>query len=207
MTNSTSGTIQITESSKPVNGSEISWPEAVVVEACNAACTTIGLMAGSRDANDVRVIDSLVKELSDQFGAREYAARMMLLRLDVHHSTSLERQHGQPAGLPKSTRSPLGNWSEVAVPMPVGRSASWSLQQLPRWLPKWKSEFDLILIDLGPMNLVPSRAIGRLCDSCYLLLGPDSCASHEWILQHVAWHDRSGSSICGTLLTTYRQAG
>ena len=90
--------------------------------------------------------------------------------------------------------------------MPVASSASWSLQQIPRWLPKWRESFQLILIDLGPAHLVPSRAIGRLCDTSYLLLGPKPCGSHEWIMQQLAWHHLSGSTISGSIVSTYQEA-
>jgi hypothetical protein len=64
----------------------------------------------------------------------------------------------------------------------------------------------MIMIDLGPMHHVPSRTIGRLCDHCYVLLGPDLCASVDWIRQHLAWHDRAGSTVGGTIIITSNAA-
>ncbi|MEO8270682.1 MAG: hypothetical protein ABI557_13245, partial [Aureliella sp.] len=86
-------------------------------------------------------------------------------------------------------------------PSPIGNRAGWWLEHVPRWMPSWKREFGFLLIDLGPISEVPSRVIGRLCDGCYVLLGPEACGSHEWLLQHIAWHDRSGCTVCGTLIT------
>ena len=193
---------------KPTLSSSMSagWAAQIVRESIPAKCTSIGLTCGSREPNSRRVIDTLARELSQQALAIRRDNRLLLLRLHVFQSMSLERQDDQPQGAPRATASPLGDWSEVAIPMPVGKRASWSLQNLPRWLPAWKSEFRFVMIDLGPMHLVPSRTIGRLCDRCYVVLGPDACASHAWILEHVAWHDRSGSPICGTILTTVAKA-
>jgi hypothetical protein len=182
------------------------WAAQIVRESSPARCTSIGLTCGSRDATDRRVVDALTRSLSQQSSSSRRESRLLLLRLNVFHSTELDRQDDQPLGAPRPTTSPLGDWSEVTVPMPVGRRASWSLQNLPRWLPAWKSEYRMLVVDLGPMDLVPSRSIGRLCDSCFVVLGPDYCASHEWILEHVAWHDRSGNTICGTILVNQGRA-
>lgn len=167
---------------------------------------SVGLMSGSRQPVDRRVVDRLIHEATDSALANDPASRVLAIRLDVFESRNLDRGIDQAPGIPVAQRSPLGNWSEVAVPMPVGMRASWSLEQIPQWLPEWKKAFSLILIDLGPINLVPSRAIGRLCESCYVLLGPDSCASHEWIMKHIAWHHQSGSVICGTVVTEFARA-
>lgn len=183
------------------------WAEQIARQAVGAKCTTLGLTSGSRQANDRRTIDALARSLAEQLlHSPRASAQLLVLRLDVFLSTSLERLDDQPAGPPRPCKSPLGEWSEVTIPMPVGKRASWSLEHLPHWLPAWKSQFCCLLIDLGPIHLVPSRLIGRLCDSCYVLLGPDACASQEWLLQHIAWHDRSGSAICGTIVTSLAPA-
>jgi hypothetical protein len=61
----------------------------------------------------------------------------------------------------------------------------------------------MILIDLGPINLIPSRTIGRLCDTNYILLGPNTSASAQWILQYVDYHTYCGSHIAGTLKSSF----
>ena len=183
------------------------WIKAIAKSVETAKCTTIGLTSGSRQLNDRRVIDMLCKALMQDFSNSASDPKMLVIRLDVRKSRIFETlafdRLGKPQDkVPNPVRSPLGNWSTVDIPMPVGPTAAPALQYLPRWLPKWKEQFGLVLIDLGPMNMVPSRLIGRLCDNCFLLLGPDSCASQEWILQHMAWHDQSGSTIAGSILTT-----
>jgi len=127
---------------------------------------------------------------------------MLLIRLQIEPGTSPERPPELSEQAPQPQTSPLGSWSEVSIPVPVGQRAGWALEELPHWMFNWKRQHALILIDLGPISEVPSRVLGRLCSGCYILLGPESCASRDWILQHVAWHEHSGSTICGTLVAT-----
>lgn len=183
------------------------WAQSIAEEAKSTACLTLGLTSGSRQGNDRRSIDRIVTEVANELGLTDASAlttaeRMLVVRLEVHASRDLERAVDQSAKIPVPQRSPLGAWYDVSIPMPVGRRASWSLEQLPHWLPVWKNTHSLILLDLGPVNMVPSRMIGRLCDACYLVLGPAPCGSHEWIMQHIAWHQRSGSTVCGTIVAS-----
>ncbi len=178
------------------------WAEGIVQDLSQNSSMTIGLTNGSRYGCDRRAIDALSRVLDDARGVCHGTRPMLLVRLSVMVGAALERADDQPETGPTVVRSPLGAWSEVSVPVPVGKRASWSLEQLPHWLASWKRDFGLVLIDLGPIHEVPSRIIGRLCDGCYVLLGPDTCASRDWILQQVAWHQHSGSTICGTLVTT-----
>ena len=64
----------------------------------------------------------------------------------------------------------------------------------------------MIVVDLGPVSSRNGRVIGRLCDGVYVLLGPTHCASQEWITQQLAWHDRDGSVVCGTLVANLLKA-
>lgn len=196
MTDATSNPLKITP-----------WAHGIAEEAKSTPCLTLGLTSGSRQGNDRRSIDQIVAEVADELQLTESSAltstqRMLVVRLEVHASRDLERAVDQSAKIPVPQRSPLGVWYDVAIPMPVGKRASWSLEQLPIWLPVWKNTHSLIIVDLGPVNLVPSRMVGRLCDACYLLLGPTPCGSHEWIMQHIAWHQRSGSTVCGTIVAS-----
>lgn len=177
------------------------WAAGLAHDSLLSQCTTIGLISGSRSANPRCVIDAYARRIAD--ARRECRAKrpMLIVRLDVRHSVTPPRT-GQNSELPPPTAtSPLGPWCEVTVPVPIGRKAGWWLEHLPQWLPNWKREFGFLLVDLGPISEVPSRVIGRLCDGCYLMLGPEACGSHEWLLQHIAWHDHSGCTVCGTLIT------
>ena len=104
---------------------------------------------------------------------------------------------------PGIEKSALGDWHQIDVPMVLGNTAPWALQQLPRWLPKWKLRYGVILIDLGPIHLVASRTVGRLCDSNYIVLGPNSSASAQWLMQYVDYHSYCGSHIVGTLVSSF----
>lgn len=178
------------------------WADSIVQDYSPNSCTTIGLMSGSRFVCERRVIDALMRVVDEARGQRRLSLPMLLVRLDVVEGRPLERAPEQSEAAPAPQTSPLGHWSEVTVPVPVGTRASWSLEQLPRWLYAWKRQFRLVVIELGPMHQVPSRVIGRLCDANYILLGPSTCGSRDWIMQHAAWHEQSGSTICGCLLTT-----
>lgn len=182
------------------------WAASVAHETIPSICTSIGLISGGRDSNDKRAVHTLARCLSQKLIDRSRLRSLLLVIFDVYRSRDVSRAVDQPPGPPRASRSPLGKWHEVEIPMPVGRTPSWSLQQLPGWLASWKREHSVILLDMGPMDLLPSRAIGSLCDDCYLLLGPSACGSPEWIQQHLAWHDRCGSRITGTLVTTLSKA-
>jgi len=179
--------------------SATSWGGVVAAAAQNATTYSIGLTSGSRFANDRRSIERLVRcaatELMDASGAST-----LLLRLDPMAPVGVAPTTRTAA--PVATKSPLGPWYELSLPMPDKSSAPWALEHIPHWLPQWKLRHRLVAIDLGPMHLTPSRIIGRLCDSCYVLLGPTTCASHDWIMQHIDFHSRAGSVIAGSIVAT-----
>lgn len=177
------------------------WAAELARESIQTSCTTIGLISGSRYASSRCVIDGYARRIAAAITELRAKRPMLIVRLDVRTDDAPPRSGPSAEAPPATSVSPLGPWSEVTVPVPVGKRAGWWLEHLPHWLPTWKREFGFLLIDLGPIAEVPSRVIGRLCDGCYVLLGPEACGSHEWLLQHVAWHDRSGCTICGTLLT------
>ncbi len=177
------------------------WADCLAHDSLLAKCTTIGLIGGSRFSSPRCVVDAYARLIADSRHACKAKRPMLIVRLDVR-STDAPPRTGPNSELPPATSvSSLGPWSEVTVPVPIGKKAGWWLEHVPHWLPSWKREFGFLLIDLGPIAEVPSRVIGRLCDGCYVLLGPEACGSHEWLLQHIAWHDSSGCTICGTLIT------
>lgn len=183
------------------------WVAAISQEARSAKCTTVGLIGGSRLGIDRRVTDMLAKNLSQGLQLIQAQMRLLVVRLTVEETTlPLLRQTAEKEQFPAISASPLGRWSFVDVPMLLGNAAPWALEQLPKRLPEWKESFEVILLDLGAMHLVTSRAVGRLCDGCYVVLGPDSCASPDWILQHIAWHERSGAQVIGSLVSRFEQA-
>ncbi|MEZ6135308.1 MAG: hypothetical protein R3C53_10400 [Pirellulaceae bacterium] len=180
-----------------------SWSQTIVRQAKSARSTTVGLVGGSRKAVDRRVLDRLAKSLVSGLREAKLDPRVLVVRLEIREVFDLIGPTQVDQHLPDLMESPLGRWSHVDIPMPVGRTAPWTLEQLPKWLPSWKKRFGVIMLDLGPMHLVPSRTIGRLCDSCFVLLGPDSCGSCEWIQQHMSWHQQSGTQLSGCVLTTF----
>ncbi len=182
------------------------WSQSIADQARSSRSMTVGLMSGSRQSTDRRALDQLARQVSRAVSATRLDPRMLLVRLDIQVPSKLARLADGEQRVPEVKASPLGRWSLVEVPMPVLATAPWTLEQLPRWLPTWKAKFGLIVIDLGPMHLVPSRVIGRLCDATYLILGPESCASEDWIQYHLAWHARSGTHVVGTLVSCFSRA-
>lgn len=182
------------------------WAESIIREVSGCQHLTVGLISGARYGNDARCVNQLVSVLASRAKAAGEEYRLLCVRLAVMSNEKLEQPADQTESVPPAMRSPLGPWSEVTIPVPVGARASWSLLQIPTWLSAWKEAFRLILVDVGPINLVPSRIVGRLCDVNYLHLGPEECASSDWLLEHMAWHDRSGSKIVGSLLSGQQAA-
>jgi hypothetical protein len=163
------------------------------------------LASGSPAPIERRVFEAIVSQAANALETASRSKRMLVIRLNLFRSAQLGRAADQPATIPVAMRSPLGSWASVEIPMPVGPRASWSLLQMPSWIPIWKAEYDVILIDLGPVNLVPSRVLGRFCKSNFMVIGPARCASAEWIQMHVDWHAQAGSTIQGSLLITHEQ--
>ena len=176
-----------------------SWGGEVAAAAQMATTYSIGLMSGSRFANDRRLIDRLVKSAALEL-AESTGASTLLLRLD--NAAREPDSTKSRAAVPVASKSPLGPWYEISFPMPQSKSAPWALEHIPQWMPQWKLRHRLLVIDLGPMHLTPSRVIGRLCDMCYLMLGPSTCASHDWIMQQIDFHSRSGTIIAGSVVAT-----
>ncbi len=178
------------------------WVSNAVEQQATGGCQLIGMTSGNRSLNDTRTIVSLARQLTAAANAAT-DSRVLLCRLNVFPSQQVERLDEQSSGLPAATRSPLGAWKEVTVPVPIGTMASWSLLQLPSWLATWRTAFGFVLVDIGPVSLVPARVIGRLCNANYLVLGPQSSGSHDWLLGHVDWLRDSGVNVAGTLLASH----
>ncbi len=179
-----------------------SWSSELSKIVCTTKNLTIGLCSGNRFNNDARIVYRILKSLQAATAEVAPEANMLLCRLDARQTSpwDLVCSRDEQVAEPKLEKSALGNWDCVDVPITVGNVATRSLQQVPRWLPKWKLRYNLIVVDLGPMHLVPSRIIGRLCDGSYVILGPDSCASAQWISQYVSHHEECGAHIAGTIV-------
>lgn len=180
------------------------WIDDLVKQAAGAQCYTLGLISGHRDPNDARCVYKLARLFADRLSKQVSNSDLLVCRLNIDCPILAKfcRADDSPTE-PEIIRSALGDWYEVEIEMTIGQSAPWTLKALPRWLPKWKHRYSMILIDLGPINLVPSRTIGRLCDANYIVLGPNSSASAQWILQHVDYHTYCGSHIAGTLVSSF----
>ena len=188
---------------------ELAWASSLVSEALEADCLAVGVASGSGSANDARTIDRLlfvVSELLERSGQRTLSIRLEMVPARRFGRSRTSSSASEEQRIPVAKRSPLGPWSEVSIPVSGRAKATWQLRQLPEWLPIWKDAFKLILVDLGPISSPESRAVGRLCDGNYVLLGPESCGSAEWIMQHTAWHNRVGSVICGSIVASLTKA-
>ena len=180
------------------------WIEDLVHQAAGSQCLTIGLISGHREPNDARCIYRLAGRISHGLNGSRGNGGLLVCRLNIEIPMLPRfRKPVEERVEPEIEKSALGNWHEVEVPMKICQTACWTLQSLPRWLPKWKLRFQMIVVDLGPIHLVPSRTIGRLCDTNYLLLGPNNCASPQWILQYRDYHAYCGSHIDGTVVSSF----
>ena len=185
---------------------KLQFPQSIVNGLDPAYCVAVGLINSDMSGNHRQVVDQLARLLDIEITNVAADCSMLLIRLDVQKNNELGQLPDQPSGRPKEWRSPLGNFAEVEIPMPIGSRASWSLEHVPHWLPAWKRTYNLILLDLGPIREVPSRTIGRLCDFNFLILGPRPTGSVEWLLQQIAWHQQCGSSIVGSILASKSSA-
>ncbi len=178
-----------------------SWAAELAHESQLTQCTTIGLISGNRTAAPRCVIEGYARLIADALTALRARRPMLIVRIGNAGKFDSPRASQLTESAPHIAASPLGPWSEVNISVAAGKQMLATLERLSYLLPEWKREFGFVLIDLGPIAEVPSRMIGRHCDSSFVLLGPESCGSYEWLLQHIAWHAESGSTICGTLVT------
>lgn len=161
---------------------------------------TVGLIAGSRTANERGALDRLALA-----GLTLDSGVGLLIRLNFGNEVVSSRQlRSARAGeqIPTPIPSPLGKWREVSIAMQPGSHASKGLERLPRWLATWKREYVRILIDLGPLDQPVCRSIGRNCDSCLLLLGPESCASPTWLRRHIDQLTQCDVTLSGSIVVS-----
>ena len=165
---------------------------------------TVGLIAGGRLPNERGALDRLA-----QAGLKLESCAGLLIRLSLSDESTSRRQLRTAravAQMPITIPSPLGSWREVSIPMQQNNHALRNLEQLPRWLAAWKRDFARILIDLGPLDQPVCRAIGRYCDSCLLLLGPESCASPTWLRRHIDHLTQCDVTLSGSIVVSTEPA-
>ena len=180
------------------------WINLLRELSAGAVNLTVGLIAGGRGPNERAALDRLA-----QAGLKLDGGEGLLIRLNFGNESSTKRQlrtARASAQAPVAVVSPLGRWREVSIPMQLGNAAPHNLEQLPRWLATWKRDFARILIDLGPLDQSICRAVGRYCDSCLLLLGPDSCASPTWLRRHIDHLTQCDVTLSGSIVVSSEPA-
>ncbi|MFK7737574.1 MAG: hypothetical protein AB8B50_16180 [Pirellulaceae bacterium] len=180
-----------------------SWTDNLVVEASSTPCLTVGVCNGGREANDRLTMDHLLGRLERSLTRFAPDRRMLSIRIDPQN---MQADKPIVERMPIAQRSALGDYHEVQLSCERGSKNGHALNGLADWLPSWKEAFGLIVLDIGPIDSREARVSGRLCDGCYVLLGPRTCGSQEWINQQIAWHSRSGSTVCGTILAQHAEA-
>ncbi len=99
---------------------ESAWVDSISSKPTNELATTIGLVSGSPTSIDGQVLERLIAQVVRSLSSARDSQRLLVVRLDVFRSQDLERAADQPRSIPVALRSPLGPWSEVTIPMPVG---------------------------------------------------------------------------------------
>jgi hypothetical protein len=176
------------------------WGSCIASEASQAATYSVGLMSASRFANDRRAVDRLLRSATQELTQLDFGATTLFVCLDVLNN--LQTKTRTSTAVPSPSKSLLGPWYEVFLPASDTKSMKLLTDNLAVWLPQWKQEHRLVVVDLGPMHLTAAQSAGRLCDVCYLILGPGTCASHDWIVRQVNQLDRMGTVIAGSVIAT-----
>lgn len=186
------------------------WVDLLAQLSEGAVNLTIGLVSGSRWPNERRALDRLAEAgLGHGLGLHPRQGKGLLIRLNMGNEPISKRQLRSARtsdALPTPAQSPLGNWRDISIAMPISATAPKNLERLPRWLAAWKREFARILIDLGPIDQPICRALGRYCDSCLLLLGPETCASPTWLKRHVDHLAECDAHLCGSMVVSTQAA-
>lgn len=186
------------------------WADLLGQLSQGAVNLTIGLISGSRWPNERAALDRLAQAGLGMASAGSGQSQGLLIRLNMGNEPVPKRQlRSARAGdaAPTPALSPLGNWRDISIAMPISTTAPKNLERLPRWLSTWKREYARILLDLGPIDQPVCRALGRYCDSCLLLLGPETCASPTWLKRHIDHLSQCDAHLCGSMVVSSRAAG
>ncbi len=178
------------------------WIDLVESMSHGALNVTIGLISGCREGNERGALDRLASA-----SLTGDAARQLLVRLGLDNEGLSKRQLRTARAseqAPTPVVSPLGKWNEVCVPIHLGSTAPVALERLPRWLSAWKRDYSRVLLDLGPLDQPICRAMGRLCDCCMLLLGPETCASPTWLRTHIDHLTQCHARLTGSIVIKTR---
>jgi hypothetical protein len=184
---------------------QVRWLRSSIPQLLSSSkCATIGLTSGSRNLNESRSVYRLVNSIASLLDRGSEDSDLLLCRLEVQPKAwprATQRAIEEP--LKNIEKSVLGNWYQLDVSIECDRpTASHVLQQLPHALSKWQLRYKAVIMDLGPMHLPPSRILGRLCDVSFVMLGPNSCASAQWINQYIEYHEECGATIAGTIIAS-----
>lgn len=179
------------------------WMELLTGLSAGAVNVTVGLISGSRQPNERLVLSKLAEAglSADDPGA----CSGLLVRLNLGNEAISKRQLRSSRAsdqAPVPALSPLGTWRDVSISMQLGATAPRNLEKLPRWLAAWKREYKRILIDLGPLDQPICRAVGRYCDCCMLLLGPETCASSTWLRRHIDHLTQCDATLSGSIIVS-----
>ncbi len=80
-------------------------------------------------------------------GFEAVGRRGLLIRMNLGSDALPKRQLRAARTVEQSPTviaAPLGNWSEVTIPMRLGVTAPPTLEQLPRWISGWKRDYSRI---------------------------------------------------------------
>lgn len=176
------------------------WIDLLQGLSTGAVNLTVGLIAGSRQPNERQVLTRLA-----EVGLPSATGGGLLVRLNLGNEGVSKRQLRSARAseqLPVPSLSPLGIWRDISIPMQLGATAPRNLEKLPRWLAAWKREYARVLIDLGPLDQPVCRALGRYCDCCLLLLGPETCASPTWLRRHIDHLTQCDATLSGSIVVS-----
>ncbi len=120
------------------------WASCIATEAHQSTTFSVGLMSGSRFANDRRAVDRLLRTAASELLQLEFGASTLLLRMDISGDLSATLKLG---AMPAELKSPLGSWYEIVLPAADKVAVDKTLNQLEDWLPQWKQQHRLVVVD------------------------------------------------------------
>ncbi|MEM7474192.1 MAG: hypothetical protein AAF483_04310 [Planctomycetota bacterium] len=178
------------------------WTSDLVTQVLASDSMTIGILNASRWPNNPRAIHQILNTLSQNLTRRlnegDHSLQKRILCIQLKQQTEFEQEPQNR--IPVAQRSPLGDWSEVSVEIYARKDLGRRDERVQQWLPEWKDAFPFIVLDLGAIDSKASHNAARLCDCCYLMLGPEECGSHQWLMQQMQLHQNLGTNFGGSLL-------
>ncbi|GIW97669.1 MAG: hypothetical protein KatS3mg111_1002 [Pirellulaceae bacterium] len=179
--------------------SQSTWEESLGRQLAGVATLAVGVVNGSSQPISGTAWQAASAAMMRAVANTDRLARLLTVRIDGLREPGpavLRR----PSSTPHPKRSPLGDWYETVI-HPATPSVASIRCEFVTLLASLRRQFQFLLVDAGPVDR--ASAIAPYLDACYLILGPQACASTRWLRAQVDALRAHGVHLEGTLIAEF----